>query len=337
MTPRRRPLAQPHARPLDRRGAARPAARLRPGRAQAGRRPGRRRRAPGPRHDLRPRPLPRAARAPPRRPPAAQPAVDLGAGRAARRDRGDAGVAAQAQLRDLARGRDDDDARAPERGSRGRDRPALRARPDRVGRDRARDADAAGRRRDATSAPRPQDPAKAVRRMQPPSEDAAALLANHGIVPGSLVAAAPAPVTPAAATTPPPRRRPRPLRRPTRQPLPRPPPPAAPVATPAPATPAADDDLADPCQRRSRRRTGLGVLIERRIGLLFAVFLGMLVLAGARAGWLGIVRATRSSPPRPRSRRPTSSYPPAAARSATRTGSSWRSPSPRRRSRRRPT
>jgi len=32
-------------------------------------------------------------------------------------------------------------------------------------------------------------------------------------------------------------------------------------------------------------------LIERRIGLLFAVFLAMLVLAGARAGWLGIVRA----------------------------------------------
>jgi cell division protein FtsI/penicillin-binding protein 2 len=33
-------------------------------------------------------------------------------------------------------------------------------------------------------------------------------------------------------------------------------------------------------------------LIERRIGLLFAVFLGMLVLAGMRAGWLGIVRAS---------------------------------------------
>ncbi len=32
-------------------------------------------------------------------------------------------------------------------------------------------------------------------------------------------------------------------------------------------------------------------LIERRIGLLFAVFLAMLVLAGARAGWLGVVRA----------------------------------------------
>ena len=43
-----------------------------------------------------------------------------------------------------------------------------------------------------------QDPARAVRRMRPPSEDAVALLANDGIVPGSLV-----PV-PAAATTLPP-------------------------------------------------------------------------------------------------------------------------------------
>jgi cell division protein FtsI/penicillin-binding protein 2 len=32
-------------------------------------------------------------------------------------------------------------------------------------------------------------------------------------------------------------------------------------------------------------------LIERRIGLLFAVFLAMLALAGIRAGWLGVVRA----------------------------------------------
>jgi cell division protein FtsI/penicillin-binding protein 2 len=32
-------------------------------------------------------------------------------------------------------------------------------------------------------------------------------------------------------------------------------------------------------------------LIERRIGLLFAVFLVMLALAGLRAGWLGVVRA----------------------------------------------
>jgi|SRR5215207_1208235 len=38
----------------------------------------------------------------------------------------------------------------------------------------------------------PQDPSNAVRRMQPPSDDAAALLANHGIVPGSLAASAPA-------------------------------------------------------------------------------------------------------------------------------------------------
>jgi cell division protein FtsI/penicillin-binding protein 2 len=33
------------------------------------------------------------------------------------------------------------------------------------------------------------------------------------------------------------------------------------------------------------------VQLERRIGLLFAAFLVMLILAGARAGWLGIVRA----------------------------------------------
>ena len=32
-------------------------------------------------------------------------------------------------------------------------------------------------------------------------------------------------------------------------------------------------------------------LIERRIGLLFAVFLAMLALAGLRAGWLGVVKA----------------------------------------------
>ena len=33
-------------------------------------------------------------------------------------------------------------------------------------------------------------------------------------------------------------------------------------------------------------------LIERRIGLLFAVFLAMLALAGLRAGWLGVVKAS---------------------------------------------
>ena len=41
----------------------------------------------------------------------------------------------------------------------------------------------------------PQDAAKAVRRMQPPSDAAAALLANGGIIPGSLADAAPTPET----------------------------------------------------------------------------------------------------------------------------------------------
>jgi hypothetical protein len=43
----------------------------------------------------------------------------------------------------------------------------------------------------------PEDAARAARRMQPPSDEAAALLANDGIVPGSLAA----PVAPAAAPT----------------------------------------------------------------------------------------------------------------------------------------
>ena len=137
-----------------------------------------------------------------------------------------------------------------------------------------------------------QDPAKAVRRMQPPSEDAAALLANHGIVPGSIVAAAPAPVTPAAAATPATgddcrSRRDARSRGDSGARRHR----GAGRHAGARHGGAAHDDLPDPCQRRSRRRTGISVLIERRIGLLFAVFLGMLVLAGARAGWLGIVRA----------------------------------------------
>jgi hypothetical protein len=81
-----------------------------------------------------------------------------------------------------------------------------------------------------------QDPAKAVRRMQPPSEDAAALLANRGVVPGSLVAAAPAPVTPAAATTPTPAATPVPAATPAPAVTPAPAATGAPVATPAPAT-----------------------------------------------------------------------------------------------------
>ena len=49
---------------------------------------------------------------------------------------------------------------------------------------------------------RPSDPARAVEHMTPPSPDAAALLANNGIVPGSL-AEAPAvePISPAPTTT----------------------------------------------------------------------------------------------------------------------------------------
>ena len=33
------------------------------------------------------------------------------------------------------------------------------------------------------------------------------------------------------------------------------------------------------------------MLVDRRIGLLFAVFLVMLLVAGGRASWLGLVRA----------------------------------------------
>ena len=62
----------------------------------------------------------------------------------------------------------------------------------------------------------PNDAANAVRRMQPPSDEAAVLLANHGVVPGSLAAPAPA-VTPEPSAT---------------DPLPAATP--APVATPAP-------------------------------------------------------------------------------------------------------
>jgi len=48
----------------------------------------------------------------------------------------------------------------------------------------------------------PEDAAEAVRRMQPPSDEAAALLANDGIVPGSLAPEEVAPAALAAATDP---------------------------------------------------------------------------------------------------------------------------------------
>jgi hypothetical protein len=76
---------------------------------------------------------------------------------------------------------------------------------------------------------RPQDAPAALRRMEPPSEAAAALLANHGIVPGSLAdVAAAAPVTqtapPVTSTT---------TATPAATPVPTATP--APVSTPAPA------------------------------------------------------------------------------------------------------
>jgi hypothetical protein len=74
------------------------------------------------------------------------------------------------------------------------------------------------------------DPANAVRRMRDPSDDAAALMANHGIVPGSLADVAPvtqpaATTEPAAAATPAPTAAATPV--PTATP--------APVSTPPPA------------------------------------------------------------------------------------------------------
>ena len=80
---------------------------------------------------------------------------------------------------------------------------------------------------------RPSDPARAVEHMTPPSADAAALLANGGIVPGSL-AEAPAvePISPAPTTTTTPA---------AATPTPDPTVAAEPTADPAAVTPAATD------------------------------------------------------------------------------------------------
>ncbi|MET0819287.1 MAG: hypothetical protein ABWZ67_17095 [Solirubrobacteraceae bacterium] len=80
---------------------------------------------------------------------------------------------------------------------------------------------------------RPSDPARAVEHMTPPSADAAALLANGGIVPGSL-AEAPAvePISPAPTTTTTPA---------VATPTPDPTVAAEPAADPAAVTPAATD------------------------------------------------------------------------------------------------
>ena len=91
----------------------------------------------------------------------------------------------------------------------------------------------------------PDDAARAVRRMQPPSEAAAALLANDGIVPGSL--AAPAPSTMTTTTT---------TATTTAAAVPPAPAPEAaapvPAATPAPAT----DPAAEPAPPAGASATG---------------------------------------------------------------------------------
>ena len=80
---------------------------------------------------------------------------------------------------------------------------------------------------------RPSDPARAVEHMTPPSADAAALLANDGIVPGSLAAAPAAePISPAPTTTTTPA---------AATPTPDPTVAAEPAADPAAVTPAATD------------------------------------------------------------------------------------------------
>ena len=78
-------------------------------------------------------------------------------------------------------------------------------------------------------------------------------------------------------------------------------------------------------------------LIERRIGLLFAVFLGMLVLAGARAGWLGIVRANSLQSAAATQQKADIVVPARRGTITDANGIELASPSPRRRSRRRPT
>ena len=122
---------------------------------------------------------------------------------------------------------------------------------------------------------RSSDPERALRVMTAPSDEAAALMANNGIVPGSLVA-----------------------------------PPAEPADRDGGAGagdhddgPAAghrddgagagdhDDRPAAGHRDRPGRHPLVVGLVERRIGLLFAVFLTLLILGGLRAAWLGLVRA----------------------------------------------
>ena len=145
------------------------------------------------------------------------------------------------------------------------------------------------------------DPRRAVRRMKPPSERAKAIMANNGMVPGTLAepgsaaaAAGRAAQRRAGATTPVPARRPRPAPRPSRRrdrapnadARRREPRRRATDATPTPPV------TTDPGRARRRRRWARRVqLIERRIGLLFAVFLLALAIGATKAAWLGVVKA----------------------------------------------
>ena len=112
--------------------------------------------------------------------------------------------------------------------------------------------------------------------MEPPSDTAAAIMANGGREPGVLAAlptepevTAPDPAA-AAAVTP----------TPTATPVP--------TATPDPAAAIA----APPRRRTAPSPPGKRVrLIQRRIGFLFAVFLALLLIGGAKAAWLGVVKA----------------------------------------------
>ena len=333
MTPAARSRAQPHARAHD--VAPRAARGASPARSRAGRSPPRRRRhAAGPRHA---RPSSAAsARCPStaRRPPAAQPPVDLAA--RARCSAGSWPCRSRCSSSTPGISRAVETTTTLERQN--ADLEAAIARlsaPDRIESGASSLGMLMPPAGDVTLPQRRgrRIRAQAVRRMQPPSEDAAALLANDGIVPGSLVAAAPAPVDAgrghdAAAADAVPRdarprshsrarrhggagrhagarhgRRPRRPRRP-------------------PASGGAVAGQGSACVDRAAHRPALRRLPRHARARP----------APAPAGSASCGR-TRSRPPRPPSRRPTSSSPPAAARSATRTASSWRSPSPRRRSR----
>jgi hypothetical protein len=83
----------------------------------------------------------------------------------------------------------------------------------------------------------PQDATRAVRRMEPPSDAAAALLANNGVVPGSLVAPTTTATTATPAATPVPAATPAAVTTTTTTPAATPDPAAA-AAAPTPAAPA---------------------------------------------------------------------------------------------------